>query len=164
MSGSLNKLTLIGNVTRDPEVRSLQNGGKVVNFSVATGESWTDKESGERKEITQFHNIVIWNEQIQSFVERFVKKGMKVYVEGALQTRKYTAADGTEKLAVETVLQRFNGSVKIMSSPRGASEGAENESHEQPQERTETRTAAPAGRMTRTRAAVAADSDDEIPF
>lgn len=116
MAGSVNKVILIGNLGRDPQVRRLNSGEAVVNFSVATTESWRDKGSGERKERTEWHNIVIFNENLAKIAEQYLKKGSKVYVEGQLQTRKYTDKDGAEKYSTEIVLQRYRGELTLMDS------------------------------------------------
>jgi single-strand DNA-binding protein len=119
MAGSVNKVILIGNLGRDPEVRSMNNGGKVVNLSVATSETWRDKNSGERQEKTEWHRVVIFNEKLGEVAERFLKKGSKVYVEGALQTRKWTDQSGAEKYSTEVVLQRFRGELTMLDGGKG---------------------------------------------
>ena len=116
MAGSVNKVILIGNLGRDPQVRRLNSGEAVVNFSVATTENWRDKASGERKERTEWHNVVIFNENLAKIAEQYLKKGSKVYVEGQLQTRKYTDKDGAEKYSTEIVLQRYRGELTLMDS------------------------------------------------
>ena len=120
MAGSLNKVILIGNLGKDPEIRKLGSGDPVVNLSVATSESWRDKQSGERKEKTEWHRVVIFNEQIAKVAEQYLKKGMKVYVEGQLQTRKWTDQSGAEKYSTEIVLQKFRGELQMLD---GKSEG-----------------------------------------
>jgi single-strand DNA-binding protein len=120
MAGSVNKVILVGNLGRDPEVRSLNNGGKVVNLNLATSESWKDRQSGERQERTEWHKVVIFNENLADVAERFLKKGSKVYVEGQLQTRKYTDKDGAEKYTTEVVLQRYRGELTMLD---GRNEG-----------------------------------------
>ncbi|PHR61809.1 MAG: single-stranded DNA-binding protein [Robiginitomaculum sp.] len=114
MSGSLNKVLLIGHLGKDPEIRSMGNGGKVCSFSIATSESWKDKQSGERRDKTEWHNIVIFNEHLIKVVENYVKKGSKIYIEGALQTRKWTDREGNERYTTEVVLQRFNGTLTLL--------------------------------------------------
>jgi single-strand DNA-binding protein len=114
MAGSVNKVILIGNLGRDPEVRSFQNGGKVCNFTLATSESWKDKNSGERKESTQWHNIVVKSEGLIGVVERYLKKGSKVYIEGRIESRKYTDKDGTEKYVTEIVLTPIGGTLAML--------------------------------------------------
>jgi single-strand DNA-binding protein len=124
MAGSLNKVQLIGNLGKDPEVRRLTSGDPVVNLSVATSESWRDKATGERKEKTEWHRVVIFNENIAKVAEQYLRKGSKVYVEGQLQTRKYTDKDGAEKYTTEIVLQRFRGELTMLDS-RADREGGE---------------------------------------
>jgi single-strand DNA-binding protein len=114
MAGSVNKVILVGNLGRDPEVRRLNNGGQVVNLRVATSESWRDKNSGERQERTEWHNVVIYNENLAKVAEQYLKKGSKVYVEGQLQTRKWTDQSGAEKYTTEVVLQRFRGELTLL--------------------------------------------------
>ena len=123
MAGSVNKVILVGNLGKDPEVRNAQNGSKIVNFSLATSETWNDKASGERKEKTEWHRIVVFNERVADFVERFLKKGNKVYVEGSLQTRKWTDQQGQEKFTTEVVVDRFKGDVTSLSGGRGEEGG-----------------------------------------
>jgi single-strand DNA-binding protein len=124
MAGSVNKVFLIGNLGKDPEVRSSQAGDKIVSFSLATSETWNDKASGERKERTEWHRIVVFNTQIADVAERFLKKGAKVYVEGQLQTRKWTDQDGAERYATEVVLSRFKGEMTMLSSATGGNRQA----------------------------------------
>src|ERR1700741_1993794 len=119
MAGSVNKVILIGNLGRDPEVRRLTSGDPVVNLSIATSESWRDKQTGERKEKTEWHRVVIFNENIAKVAEQYLKKGAKVYIEGQLQTRKYTDNSGAEKYTTEVVLQRFRGELTMLDA-RGA--------------------------------------------
>jgi single-strand DNA-binding protein len=145
MAGSVNKVILIGNLGQDPEVRSTQGGTKVVNLSVATSESWTDKSSGERRERTEWHRIIIWNEQIGEIAERYLTKGAKIYIEGQLQTRKWTDQQGVEKYSTEIVLQKYRGELVMLSSANGPG--------------------AHAGRGdTGNTGGSNADLDDEIPF
>ncbi len=120
MAGSVNKVILIGNLGRDPEVRSTQDSMKIVQLSIATSESWKDKMSGERKDKTEWHRVVIFNERLAEVAEKFLKKGSKVYVEGQLQTRKWTDKDGLEKYTTEVVLSRFRGELTMLD---GRSEG-----------------------------------------
>ena len=125
MAGSVNKVTLVGNLGKDPEVRTTQNGGKIVSMTLATSESWTDKTSGERREKTEWHRIVIFNERLAEVAERFLRKGRKVYLEGALQTRKWTDQSGVEKFTTEVVLERFRGELTLLDSNRDAGGGDE---------------------------------------
>lgn len=117
MAGSVNKVILVGNLGQDPESRSFSNGGKVVNLSIATSESWKDKNSGERKEKTEWHRVAIFNEGLASIAERYLKKGSKVYLEGALQTRKWQDAEGNDRYSTEVVLQGFNSVLTMLDSP-----------------------------------------------
>lgn len=119
MAGSVNKVILVGNLGRDPEIRFTQSGQKIANMSVATSEQWRDKQSGERREKTEWHRVVIFDERLADIVEKYVKKGSKVYLEGSLQTRKWTGNDGVEKYTTEVVLQRFSGVLTMLDSPGG---------------------------------------------
>lgn len=125
MAGSLNKVILIGNLGKDPEVRRLNSGDMVVNFTLATSESWRDKNSGERKERTEWHNIVVFNDQIAKVAEQYLKKGMKVYVEGALQTRSWDDQNtGQKRYTTEIVLQKYRGELQMLDSRNeGSSRG-----------------------------------------
>jgi single-strand DNA-binding protein len=114
MAGSLNKVTLIGNLGKDPEIRNAQTGMKIVNFNVATSDSWTDKASGERKEQTEWHRVVIMNERLADVAEKYLKKGSKVYLEGKLQTRKWTDNAGQERYTTEVLLGRFGGELLLL--------------------------------------------------
>jgi single-strand DNA-binding protein len=114
MAGSVNKVILVGNLGRDPEVRSLNNGGKVVTLNLATSETWRDRQSGDRQERTEWHRVVIFNENLADVAERFLRKGSKVYVEGQLQTRKWTDQSGQEKYTTEVVLQRYRGELTML--------------------------------------------------
>ncbi|MGI4792908.1 MAG: single-stranded DNA-binding protein, partial [Janthinobacterium lividum] len=116
MAGSVNKVILVGNLGKDPEVRNAQNGSKIVTFTLATSESWNDKTSGERREKTEWHRIVIFNERIADVAERFASKGRKVYVEGSLQTRKWTDQSGQDKYTTEIVIDRFKGELTLLDS------------------------------------------------
>ena len=122
MAGSVNKVILVGNLGKDPEVRRLTSGDPVVNLSIATSESWRDKASGEKKEKTEWHRVVIFNKNLADVAEKYLKKGAKVYIEGQLQTRKWTDKDGAEKYSTEVVLQNFNGTLVMLDS-RGGGEG-----------------------------------------
>ena len=163
MAGSVNKVILVGNLGKDPEVRSFQNGGKVVNFTLATSETWNDRASGERKEKTEWHNVVIKNEKIGEVAERYLKKGAKVYVEGSLQTRKWTDQSGQDKYTTEVVIAPFRGELTMLSG-RGEEGGAGGGNY-QPRERA----AAPAARgggggSPSWEPSKGGDLDDEIPF
>src|ERR1700678_4438674 len=122
MAGSVNKVILVGNLGKDPDVRRLNSGDQVVSFSVATSETWRDKASGERKDRTEWHNVVIFNENLGKIAEQYCKKGSKVYLEGQLQTREYTDKDGNQRRTTEVVLQRFRGELTLLDS-RARGEG-----------------------------------------
>jgi len=170
MAGSVNKVILVGNLGKDPEVRTMQSGGKVVSFSLATSESWNDKASGERKEKTQWHRIAIFNERIGEVAEKYLKKGMKVYVEGAVESRKYTDKDGQEREITEIVLARFRGELTMLdgkgggdNSSYGGGDGSSFRSA--PAARTPARAPAGAGAGAPSwELAGGGDLDDEIPF
>jgi single-strand DNA-binding protein len=120
MAGSVNKVILVGNLGRDPEIRSMQDGNRVANLAVATSESWRDRVSGERKERTEWHRVVIFNERLAEIAEKYLKKGSKVYLEGALQTRKWTDQGGQERYTTEIVLNRFRGELTMLDGAGGA--------------------------------------------
>ena len=123
MAGSVNKVILVGNLGRDPESRSFQNGGKVVNLRIATSETWKDKNTGERKEKTEWHSVAIFNEGLANVAERYLRKGSKVYIEGALQTRKWQDASGADKYSTEIVLQGFNSVLTMLDGAPGGGSG-----------------------------------------
>lgn len=123
MAGSVNKVILVGNVGKDPEIRRTQDGRPIANLSLATSETWRDKQTGERKEKTEWHRVVIFSEPLCKVVEQYVRKGSKLYVEGALQTRKYTDQSGVEKFSTEVVLQGFNGSLTMLDGGRAGASG-----------------------------------------
>jgi|UniRef100_A0A8J4M6U7 single-strand DNA-binding protein len=159
MAGSVNKVILIGNLGRDPEVRNTQDGTKIVNFTLATSETWNDRASGERKERTEWHRVVIFNDRLGEVAERYLRKGSKVYVEGALQTRKWTDQSGQEKSTTEVVLGRFRGELTMLDG-RNAEAGAAT-----PAPRAERPpAAAPRGAAGGAWEPPASDLDDEIPF
>src|SRR5215210_5178151 len=120
----VNKVILVGNLGADPEARSLNNGGEVVNMRIATSENWNDKATGERKEKTEWHNVVIFNENLGRVAKSYLRKGSKVYVEGQLQTRKWTDQSGNDRYTTEVVLQRFRGELVLLDSRGGAGAGA----------------------------------------
>ncbi len=125
MAGSVNKVILLGNLGADPEIRRLNSGEPVVNIRIATSESWRDKNSGERKEKTEWHNVVIFNDQLAKVAEQYLKKGMKVYVEGQLQTRKWQDQSGQERYTTEVVLQKFRGELQMLDARGGQGEGGQ---------------------------------------
>jgi single-strand DNA-binding protein len=151
----VNKVILVGNLGRDPEIRSMQDGGRVANLSLATSETWRDKNSGERRERTEWHRVVIFNDRLVDVAEKYLRKGSKIYIEGQLQTRKWTDQQGQERYSTEVVLQRFRGELTMLDSRAGGREeggygdyGGE-------------RAAAPAGG---TPPPAGGDLDDDIPF
>ena len=167
MAGSVNKVILVGNLGRDPEIRSTQDGMRIANLAVATSETWRDKMSGERKERTEWHRVVIFNERLAEFAEKYLKKGRKVYVEGALQTRKWTDNAGQERYTTEVVLQRFRGELTMLDGARGGAVAQPTETGFDEEygaggfgnEATASRSVAP-GRG----GAAVDDLDDDIPF
>ena len=163
MAGSVNKVILVGNLGKDPEIRRTQDGRPIANLSIATSETWRDKNSGERKEKTEWHRVVIFNEGLCKVAEQYLKKGAKVYIEGALQTRKWTDQSGVEKYSTEVVLQGFNSTLTMLdgrSGGGGASLGSDDSGSD----------FSPGGQANSApRRAVAAgarnsDMDDDIPF
>ncbi|MEZ5887407.1 MAG: single-stranded DNA-binding protein [Paracoccaceae bacterium] len=123
MAGSVNKVILVGNLGRDPEVRSFQNGGKVCNLRIATSESWRDRNTGERKERTEWHSVAIFNENLAKIAEQYLKKGSKVYVEGALETRKWQDQSGQDRYTTEVVLRQFRGELTLLDGRDGGGGG-----------------------------------------
>src|SRR3954465_674462 len=124
MAGSVNKVILVGNPGRDPEIRGTQDGRPIAQLNVATSNTWRDKNTGERKEKTEWHRVVIFNEGLCKIVEQYLKKGAKVYLEGSLQTRKWTDKDGNDKYSTEVVLQGFNSSLTMLDGRGGGGAGA----------------------------------------
>ncbi|MEO6339104.1 MAG: single-stranded DNA-binding protein [Caulobacteraceae bacterium] len=159
MAGSVNKVILVGNLGKDPEIRTLGSGDKVANLRIATSESWRDRSSGERKEKTEWHQVVIFNENLIKVAESYLKKGAKVYIEGALQTRKWTDQQGVEKYSTEIVLQKFRGELTMLDG-RSQGEGAEEGGYSSGGGFQASRPAQSSG----PRESFAADLDDEIPF
>jgi single-strand DNA-binding protein len=161
MSGSVNKVILVGNLGKDPEVRHTQDGKAIVNLSIATSENWRDKATGERKEKTEWHRVVIFNEALAKVAEQYLKKGSSVYLEGQLQTLKYTDNDGVEKYSTEVVLQNYRGELTMLGSRPGGGEaagsygGGDDFGSSSPMERP--RSSAPKQSFAR-------DLDDEVPF
>src|SRR6267378_4422735 len=163
MAGSVNKVILVGNLGRDPEIRSTQDGMRIANLNLATSESWRDKMSGERKEKTEWHRIVIFNERLTELAEKYLRKGSKVYVEGALQTRKWTDNAGVEKYSTEVVLTRFRGELTMLDPARGSGAGEPSYDEGDSGSFGGRAPTVPMGGASRGRAANA-DLDDEIPF
>ena len=160
MAGSVNKVILIGNLGADPEIRTLNSGDRVANLRLATSETWRDRQSGERREKTEWHRVVIFNDNIVRVAENYLKKGSKIYVEGALQTRKWTDNAGVEKYSTEVVVQKFRGELTMLDGRAGDAErdegGGYSGSYQQP-----------SGQRLQPQGATesfSADLDDEIPF
>ena len=172
MAGSINKVTLIGNVGNEPEIRQTQQGKEIANLSIATSESWRDKNTGERKEKTEWHRVVIFNEGLVMVIKNYVHKGSKLYIEGALQTRKWTGNDGVEKYTTEVVLQGYSGNLTMLDSKGGSggqSQGGYNQSQNQGGFQQQQGGNAPAfgqvpGGQSQPSNAPAPELDDEIPF
>jgi len=150
MAGSVNKVILVGNLGADPEIRRLNSGDPIVNLRIATSETWRDKNSGERKEKTEWHQVVIFNDQIAKVAEQYLRKGMKVYVEGSLQTRKWEK-DGVERYSTEIVLQKFRGELQMLDKLYGEKPEAK------PKQQSYEEQSSGGSRVGR-------DLDDEIPF
>ena len=155
MAGSVNKVILIGNLGKDPEIRTLNSGDRVANLRIATSETWRDKSSGERKEKTEWHQVVIFNENIVKVAENYLRKGSTVYVEGALQTRKWTDQQGQERYSTEIVLQRFRGELTMLGG-RGEGGGASEDYGSSGYQA--------GGGKAGPKESFSADLDDEIPF
>ena len=167
MAGSVNKVILVGNLGKDPEIRRTQDGRPIANLRIATSENWRDKTTGERREKTEWHSVVVFNEGLCRVVEQYLKKGAKVYIEGALQTRKWQGQDGQDRYSTEVVLQGFNSVLTMLDGRGGAAAGAGAGMHEDDQAgyappsngNGAKRSAAPAGGKSFDKPV-----DDEIPF
>jgi single-strand DNA-binding protein len=162
MAGSVNKVILVGNLGKDPEIRRTQDGRPIANLSVATSESWRDKTTGERKEKTEWHRVVVFNEGLCKIIEQYLKKGSKVYLEGALQTRKWTDKEGHDKYSTEVVLQGFNSQLTMLDTRGGGGASADSSDGD---------FGSPGPSVSRERKPAMAsaggkrdDMDDEIPF
>jgi single-strand DNA-binding protein len=166
MAGSVNKVILVGNLGKDPEIRRTQDGRPIANLSIATSDSWRDKATGERKEKTEWHRVVIFSEPLCKIVEQYLKKGAKVYIEGALQTRKWTDQSGVEKYSTEVVLQGFNSTLTMLDGRSGASGGGGNLGSDD-SGGGDFGSGGPSGSAPRRAVAAGArnnDMDDDIPF
>src|SRR4051795_489723 len=163
MAGSVNKVILVGNLGKDPEIRRTQDGRPVVNLSVATSENWRDKATGERKEKTEWHRVVIFSEGLAKVAEQYLKKGAKVYIEGQLQTRKWTDQSGVEKYSTEVVLQGFNSNLTMLDGARGGSGGGFGSDDTGGDFGSSGPSSAPR-RVAAAAGARNADMDDDIPF
>jgi len=165
MAGSVNKVILVGNLGRDPEVRRLGSGDPICNLRLATTESWKDKASGERKDKTEWHSVVIYNENLSKIAEQYLRKGSKVYIEGQLQTRKWTDNAGVEKYTTEVVLQRFRGELTILDGRGGGDDAGDDDGGRgQGGDRRPAQASRGGGRPSGGRAQGGYDLDDDIPF
>ena len=159
MAGSINKVILVGNLGKDPEIRAMQSGSEICNLTLATSENWKDKATGERKEKTEWHRVVIFNEGLVRVAKEYLKKGSKVYIEGQLQTRKWTNKEGQDQYSTEVVLQNYNGNLTMLDSPRDRQSGNDSGGYSQ------SGNASYGSSESPQRARVAeAELDDEIPF
>ena len=156
MAGSVNKVILVGNLGRDPEIRSTQDGLRIGTLSLATSESWRDKNSGERRERTEWHRVVIFNENLVEIAEKYLRKGSKIYIEGQIQTRKWTDQSGQERYTTEVVLNRYRGELTMLDSRASAEGGGGFGAAEA--------SAAPPAEAPAAGASSGGDPDDEIPF
>jgi single-strand DNA-binding protein len=162
MAGSVNKVILVGNLGRDPEVRRAPSGDAIVNFSVATSESWRDRQSGEKRERTEWHNVVIFNENLAKVAEQYLRKGSKVYLEGALQTRKFTDKNGAERQTTEVVLQKYRGELTLLDSRQGG--GGDDRMVDDMSGGSDFGRSSPMERRPAAASRPSNDLDDDIPF
>lgn len=159
MAGSVNRVILVGNLGRDPEVRAMASGDRVANLALATSDVWRDKASGERKERTEWHRITIFNDHIVDVAEKYLRKGSKIYVEGSLQTRKYVDKDGQERYTTEVVLQKYRGELTMLDSARDSAESVGSGG-----DGSDVRRANFGGTGAPRRSALDDDLDDKVPF
>ena len=165
MAGSVNKVILVGNLGADPEIRRLNSGDPVVNLRIATSETWRDRNSGERQERTEWHRVVIFNDNLAKVAEQYLKKGMKVYIEGQLQTRKWQDQSGQEKYSTEIVLQKFRGELQMLDSRGQGGEGqVSHGGGEQGRGGSDFGQSGPGNRGSGEGGGFSRDLDDEIPF
>ena len=158
MAGSVNKVIIIGNLGRDPEVRTFQNGGKVCNLRIATSETWKDRNTGERRERTEWHSVAIFSEGLVRVAEQYLRKGSKVYIEGKLQTRKWQDQSGQDRYSTEIVLQGFDGTLVMLDGrSEGGDSGGQDQGRRGPDHGVDQDGGTPASRPSH-------DMDDEIPF
>lgn len=167
MAGSVNKVILIGNLGADPEIRNTQDGRPIANMRIATSESWKDRNSGERREKTEWHTVVCFNEGLCGIIEQYVKKGDKVYIEGQLQTRKWQDQNGNDRYSTEVILQAFNGTLTMLSSAGGGGGGSRSDGRDNEERREDERrfygNDGASGRQD-SRGNFSRDVDDDIPF
>ncbi len=160
MAGSLNKVMLIGNLGQDPDVRTMQNGGRVCNLSIATSESWKDKNTGERREKTEWHRVVVFNDGLISVIENYLKKGSKVFIEGTLETRKWQDQNGNDKYTTEVVLKNYNGNLTMLDGRNDNNSGGGGGY----QQRAPQQQSSGGGQQNQNAAPVHDDFEDDIPF
>jgi single-strand DNA-binding protein len=157
MAGSINKVIIVGNLGADPEIKAMPSGDKMAKFPVATSETWRDRQSGEKREKTEWHNVVIFNDNLTKVAENYLRKGMKVYIEGSLQTRKWQDQNGQDRYMTEVVLQKFRGELQMLDSKGGGDRGG----HDQ----MEDRSGGGQRQMDKPREDFSSDTlDDDIPF
>jgi single-strand DNA-binding protein len=164
MAGSVNKVIIVGNLGRDPEIRTLNSGDRVANLRIATSETWRDKMSGERKEKTEWHQVVIFNDNLVRVAEQYLRKGSTVYIEGSLQTRKWTDQQGVEKYSTEIVLQKYRGELTMLGGRGGGAEMGGGDDYSQGQPTGGFSGGGGRAQGSGPRESFAADLDDEIPF
>jgi single-strand DNA-binding protein len=165
MAGSVNKVILVGNLGKDPEVRTTQDGQKIVNLTLATSDTWNDRQTGERKERTEWHRVVIFNDRVGDVAERYLRKGSKVFVEGSLQTRKWTDQSGQERYSTEVVIGRFKGDLTMLDTRGSGADGSVSEGGNYRDRAPAQRTSAGASRVGASfDTPKDGDLDDEIPF
>jgi single-strand DNA-binding protein len=172
MAGSVNKVIIVGNLGKDPEVRTTQNGGKIANLSVATSDTWNDKQSGEKREKTEWHRVTVFNDRLVGVIEQYCHKGDKLYLEGKLQTRKYTDQSGQEKFTTEVVLENFGGTLVLLGGPSGGQQqgeqggggGGGRNGYQSGPTQAQRRQAPQGGGTANWDAPKGGDLDDEIPF
>ena len=164
MAGSVNKVILIGNLGADPEIRTLNSGDRVANLRIATSETWRDRSSGERKERTEWHRVVIFNDNLVKVAEQYLRKGSKIYLEGAIQTRKWADASGVEKFSTEIVLQKFRGELTMLGGRGDNAGAAPGGGYAEGYAGGGGGGAAPRSQPSGPRESFSADLDDEIPF
>ena len=160
MSGSVNKVILIGNVGQDPEIRSFQSGGRVCNLSIATSERWKDRESNEQKERTQWHRVVVFNENLINLIEKYVNKGSKLFIEGQLETRKWTDSSGQDKYSTEVVLRNYRGELTFLDSRSNNNDNDFVQTNNENKELKNTET----NQAVKEPSPIDSDIDDDIPF
>ena len=160
MSGSVNKVILIGNVGQDPEIRSFQSGGRVCNLSIATSERWKDRESNEQKERTQWHRVVVFNENLINLIEKYVNKGSKLFIEGQLETRKWTDSSGQDKYSTEVVLRNYKGGLTFLDSRSNNNDNDFVQTNNENNELKNTET----NQEVKEPSPIDSDIDDDIPF